>query len=143
MHFAIDLSAFDQPLATLPSAPFAFSIPFPPRAAQVEVVDENGGILALADITSKLLRDAVSALPSSAFVRNPSQMSVALLNKIAAFESQIRAGALLGARQKLTNDIRRDIAAGLLDNYQLQNEQQYTKLELLALVDELAARLLP
>jgi len=125
--------------ASLDPAPFAFAVPYPPNTSTVQVV-RSGQVLAEVHPTSKLLHDVVTALPDSSFVRKPSQSRAALLSKIDALDQQISTRSP-GAANKLRNDIRKSVVDWLLDNYAVASPLQYTKSQLLSLVDELIQRL--
>jgi hypothetical protein len=143
LPFAFDFRAFPnaREAITLDQAPFAFAVPYPRNAFRVEVV-RGGKILAGFNITSKLLRDAVAAIPDKGFVSNPSGLRNALLNKIDALDSILTSGDVNGAWQKLRSDIRPSLTNWLQNNYQTQSPRQYTKSQILNLVDEMLRRLL-
>jgi hypothetical protein len=98
-------------------------------------------VLARVSVSSKLLRDAVMSIPDVGFDKNPAQTRNALLNKIDALDQLLAAGDLVGARNKLQNDIRKQLVAWLKDSYPIQSPLEYTKPAILALVDELLQRL--
>lgn len=121
-------------------APFGFAIPFPGDAAIVQV-SKNGVVLGEAHTTSKLLSDVVALIPDDGFLKNPSQRRNALLNKIEALDGQLAAGDLNGALGKLENDVRKHVDRWLLDEYLVSSPLEYTKSEILELIDELLERL--
>ena len=93
------------------------------------------------NITSKLLFDAVQSVPDSAFDQSPSERRNALLNKISALDAQLTTVDLVGARNRLQNDIRKHLDDWLVDGYSIQTPLQYTKPAILELVDELTGRI--
>jgi hypothetical protein len=143
LPFTLDFRVFDEPeMEPLSEAPFAFALPFGPGVVSVEIVDNTGRVLGQKSVLDTLLAAAIAALPDAAFDSNPPQRRSALLNKVTAFGTQVTAGNFVGARNRLVNDIRKDIASWILDSYTVSSPRQYTKVQLLGLVDELAARLL-
>lgn len=138
--FTVDFRMLSEPPITLDAAPFAFSVPYPADAAQVQVV-RSGQVLARESVTKKLLRDAVASIPDAGFVKNPSQRRKALENKIDALDHQLATGDRSGAVDKLRNDIRPHLADWLVDGYPTVSPRQYTKTEILGLVDEMIQRL--
>jgi hypothetical protein len=122
------------------AVPFAMAVPYPPGAAAVQVT-KNGQVVSRQVVARALLRDAVTALPDAAFVRTPAQLRTALLNQIAAFDQHLAVGDQTGARDFLQNGIQALVVTSLLDSYPTASPLQYTKAQLLALVDELVQRL--
>ena len=142
MPFHIDFDVFDAPgISPLTDAPFAFALPFAPNAAKVEILGEAGQVIGRIDIVGQLLASAIAELPDAAFKMEASQRRTALLNKISALDKQIAAGAFTGARENLANDIRKRLEDWVKDDYPIQAPRQYTKTQLLLLVDELVGRL--
>jgi hypothetical protein len=114
-------------------AGFAFAVPYVGGAATMEIRHHDVP-LATQNLTGTLLRDAIASLRGDAFVRP--QLRGALLAKATSFEKQIAVGAVFGAKEALTHDIRpavmnwlkQDVVAGPLE---------YGKTELLQLIDRL------
>jgi hypothetical protein len=119
---------------------FGFAVPYSKEAIAVQV-QYNGRVLARVLVTTKLLRDAVNLIPDAGFIRNPSQLRAALQDMNSALEHQLTFGDLGGARANLRNNIRVQLNQWLLNNYQTQSALQYTKAEILSLVDEQLQRL--
>jgi hypothetical protein len=139
--FRADLTVYDvDPSVVVDSAPFALAVSFPNNAARVQVT-HAGVVVARVNVTTKLLSDAINSIPDAGFIQNPSERRGALLSKIDELDSQISAGALNGALNNLQNDIRNQLVQWLVDGYAVQSPLQYTKPQILALVDELLKRL--
>ncbi len=134
--FALDFNVNVEPLGSIEmdTVPFAFSVPFPVGAAQVEVV-HNGAVLVRQDLRSGMLATAIASIPDLGFVDNPTQRRNALLDKVAAFEQQLANGDTTGAAQKLTLDIRKHIVDWLVDGYATVSPLEYSKNEVLSVVD--------
>jgi hypothetical protein len=131
-----------DPFGTAPTtaAPLIMKVPYPMDAFSVEIV-RTGQVIARVNVPTKLLADAVKSIPEAGFGKNPSERRNALLEKINALDAQLSAKDLRGARQKLQNDIRKQLDEWLVNDYPIQTPLQYTKLAILALVDEILQRL--
>jgi len=138
--FAVHFLAFTDPPITLTAEPFAFAVPFPANTFEIQIV-QAGQVRARVLATTKLLFDAVVSIPDAGFVENPPERRNALENKIHALDRQLSERDFEGARNKLRDDIRRDIVDWLRDNYPTETPRQYRKTGILALVDELIQRL--
>lgn len=115
-----------------------FTLAFPETAVSVSA--EHDGTTTVVNVYDGLLAGAVESLPDGAFVRLPDERRTALLEKVEALSRQVDAGAYRGAGRKLRNDLRRSIEQWLADDYET-GANQYTKAELLGLIDDLASRL--
>ncbi len=131
----------DEPIKR-DSAAFSLAVPFPVEATTVQVTQKGRTVLAM-NIGEKLLRDAVASIPDYGFKTNPAQRRNALLQKIDAFERGLSPTPGVGTRQKLANDIRKDLEDWLIDGYLVDSPLRYTKAGLLELVDALLRRLSP
>jgi len=139
LTFPVVFTALDSTVVFDP-APFGFSVPYPPNATTVEFV-RSGQVLARFSPTTKLLADAVLSIPDSGFDQNSAERRNALLNKIGALDGQLAAGDLVGARNNLQNDIEKHLDDWLVDGYATETPLQYTKPQIVALVNELIQRL--
>jgi hypothetical protein len=119
--------------------PLTVALPFASDAFQIRVLVFDTPV-ATVNVGSRLLGDAVASIPDAGYDANPSQRQNALLNKIRAFDTQLSANAIEGARNNLADDIRSALDAWLVD-YTPSSRLQYSKVEILALVDELIRRL--
>jgi uncharacterized repeat protein (TIGR03803 family) len=141
--FEVSFTGFDErpgDPSDLDAVPFTVESAYPAGATAIQLV-RNGSVLVRVNIATKLLRDAIAALPDAAFTRNPTQMRNALLNKVDAFDVQLAGGAKAGASKKLKNDIRKSLTDWLVDSYVTHSKLEYTKQQVLDLVDELLGRL--
>jgi hypothetical protein len=131
-----------DPVGVFPrdTVPLIVTIPYLPRASSIAILN-NGQVVGQVQIASKLLADAVMSIPDGGFTMNASQRRGALLNKIAAFDTQLATQAIRGASNNLQNDIRKSLQDWLLDGYAVPSPLQYTKIEILSLVDDLLMRL--
>ena len=142
VSFEPDFVLERDPLLPITTDTGVFMIAAPyPEPVLVMQIQKGEEILLEVDLTSTLLHDAIDAIPNFGFVRNPEQMRNALHNKISEVEEKIRAGDTEGAVNKLQNDIKVHLEMWLLDDYQTENVLQYSKAELLSLVDDMIKRL--
>jgi hypothetical protein len=139
--FTPDSQEYTDPRRSTDIAPFLFSFEYPASGAQVRIIHENA-ILSTLNIATGLLYNAIKLLPDNAFNQTSLERRKALLNKIGAFDAQLSAGATQGAKNSLQNDIRKSLQDWLLDNYAVSSSLQYTKAQILDLVDELIQRLI-
>jgi hypothetical protein len=139
--FTPDFNMDEQPAGIQSSnlAPFVLSLGYPSGAAQIQIAHGNT-VLTGMNIASGLLYNVIKMLPDAAF-DVPSQRRNALLNKIAALDAQLSAGAIQGARNSLQNDLENSLQNWLVDGYTVQNPLEYTKDQIIALVNELIQRL--
>jgi hypothetical protein len=144
--FEIDFDVFVSPITgtvpstTLDAAPFALAVPYPDDASTVRIT-RAGEVLVQTSVATKLLHDAVVSIPDDGFVSNGTQRRNALQNKIDALDKQLSSGSLVGARNKLKRDIRPHLESWLKDDYLTQTPLEYTRAEILQLVDDLLHRL--
>ena len=128
------------PFVATDSGPLLAKVPFPDKAVSL-VIRRAEQILVRSVVGATVLADAVGTIPEAGFERNSSQRRTALLNKIASLELQLQTGATRGAAQRLRQDIRRSLENWLVDDYRVESPIQYTKANIIALVDELIRRL--
>jgi len=121
---------------------FSFAIPYPEGASKV-ILKHNEQVLTEIDPNTKLLHDAIDAIPDYGFIKNPKQNRNALQNKVDEVEVKINEGNILDARNKLKFDIRDKLEKWLVNDYQKETPLQYSKTEILNLVDEIINRLNP
>jgi hypothetical protein len=120
--------------------PVLVALPFVSGASSVEVL-RQGQVLTRFNPTSRLLNDAIRAIPDFGFDTNPAQRRTALLNKVEAINAMLASGANRGAEQALVNDLRPSIERWLVNGYQKTNPLQMEKAEVLALIDRLVANI--
>jgi hypothetical protein len=89
-------------------------------------------------ISGRLLSDAVKAVPDEAFWIAGNKL--ALQNKVTAFERALT-NDRTGAAEKLRNDIRVHVEQWLREDYAVTSALEYTKPQLLELIDAIAMRL--
>ncbi|MFQ6049969.1 MAG: CARDB domain-containing protein, partial [Candidatus Paceibacterales bacterium] len=118
---------------------FAFTIPYPEDTSKIQI-QYNDETLIEIDPNTKLLHDAVDLIPDYGFVKNPEQRKNALHHKIEAVERMIDRGNFKGAVNKLEHDIKDKIEKWLVD-YQKEEIEQFSKVEIIELVDEIIYRL--
>ena len=119
---------------------FAFVIPYPETTSEIQI-QYNGEILMEFNPNTKLLHDAVDSMPDYGFINNPEQRRNAFHNKIDAIEKMLEENNINGAVQKLEHDIKDKLEKWLVDSYQVENSLQFTKKEVLDLIEEIIARL--
>jgi hypothetical protein len=117
---------------------FSFAVPFPEEAAAIEA-ERNGTVTRLNPI-ERSLREAIARLPDAAFRRATKGRRNALNNKLDELDEKMAAGEYQEAVNKLEHDIRDKLEKWIHDEYET-SALQPTKTELLALVDEMIARL--
>jgi hypothetical protein len=121
------------------SAPIGIAIPYPPAAFRIRLRNSE---ITLREFNpqSKLLHDAVEALPDNAFAGGLIERRIALLNKVEAFDQLMQSDDLVDARNKLIFDIRPHLDSWLI-NTATSDPLNVTKQEILQLNDKLIARL--
>ena len=142
ISFGVASTLFIDPFPAIESdtGVFAFAISYPKDVQSLRIL-RNDVLVMDVVVTTQLLHDAVDATPDFGFTKNPSQRRNALHNKLDALETQIRNGGITGAVNKLQHDIRPTLDRWLVDDYQPENVLQYSRAEVLALVDEMIQRL--
>ena len=131
-----------DPIGTIEmdKAAFAFAIPYPDTTTKIQI-QHNGETLVEFNSNSKLLHDAVDSIPDHGFINNTEQRRNALINKIRVVEKTIEEGNLNGAVNMLKFDIKDKFEKWLVDDYQVENPLQFTKDEVIILLDEIIQRL--
>lgn len=119
---------------------FAFTIPYPEEAFKIKIQYKDE-VLTEFNPSTKLLYDAVDLIPNYGFVNNPEQRGKTLHHKIDAVEKIIEENNIKGAIQKLEHDIKDKIKKWLVDDYQKENPEQLSKVEIIELIDEIIYRL--
>ena len=142
MTFGLATTVFGNPYPPAESdiGIFTLTIPYPKDAQELRILTDET-VIADVIVTTQMLRDAIETIPDYGFVMNPSQRRSALLNKVDAMERILRQGDIVGAENKLENDIRKHLQEWLKDDYEKQNVLTYTKGQILALVEGLTERL--
>jgi len=120
--------------------PFAFAIPFPQGAAKVEFI-LNGTSLASVEPSSKLLKDAILTIPEHGFNNNAEFYRNALLDRADVIEQLVDMNWMYYVSWIL-DDMKRSTELWLTE-YEKEQPLQYTKAELLLLMDDLTQRLQP
>lgn len=137
VHFFMFIEPFGA--ADIDPAYFSLEIPYPENAFKVHI-KHNEKILTEINPNTKLLHDAINLIPNHGFIDNPEQRRKALYNKINEVEIKIEDGDIKDANNKLEFDIRDKLEKWLIDDYQ-KDTLQYSKDEIIDLVDEVIARL--
>lgn len=106
-------------------------VPFPEDAVHLEA--SYDGETVTTNVLAESLRSAIAALPDEAF-DGPSKRRRSLMNKLAAVETQIDRGAYRGAANKLRNDVRKQLAKWIRDDW-AGTAQTPSRSELLDLVE--------
>lgn len=119
---------------------FTLAVHYPEGSVMLRIA-RGDQILVEFEVTASLLHSAIDRIPDSGFINNPNQRRNALHNKVDALAHEINAGNYRGAVQKLEHDIGPALERWLVDDYGIENASQYTKPEILHLVEELAGRL--
>jgi hypothetical protein len=119
---------------------FAFASEYPEQAASLRFIQDDV-VIGEAYISPLLLRDAITSIPTYGFKKNPEQRRNALLNKVEAIEEKISTGDIEGAVNKMKNDLLKHLKIWLIEDYQTEDILQYSKAEILILVEEQIERL--
>jgi hypothetical protein len=121
------------------TVPLLVTVPYPGTAAMVEIV-ANGQVLTAVSSTTKVLHDAIDAIPDFGFDQTPDQRRQALHHMIDAIEQMLAVGNNTGALRALVNDVRPNIERWLVDGYAKTQPVQLEKSEVLAVVDAMIER---
>jgi hypothetical protein len=122
--------------------PFIFPVAYPENTLKVKI-KHNDKIVAEINPNAKLLHDAINLTPDKGFIDNPEQRKNDLHNKIKEIEDQINEGNITDAKNKLEFDVKDKLEKWLVDNYQKETPFQFSKSELLNIVDNIILRLAP
>jgi hypothetical protein len=121
-------------------SPFSLSVPLPPGLLTVQVKHGAKTITSF-DLSTKLLLDALNAIPDRGFVNNPGQRRNALENKVQAIGHMISARDFSGATAKLQDDLEPTLNQWALDSYPIRSPLEFSKREVFDLIDEVVLRL--
>jgi hypothetical protein len=120
--------------------PIVLSLPLPATAWTVTIVQNGVTIAAIGPYSASLLQ-AIQSIPDAAFQANPEQRRDALLNKVAAIQRQLAAGAVQGAYEALINDLENSVQNWLSDMYTKHAALEYDKSDVLLVINRIAAHL--
>lgn len=133
------LAITDAGVVPTSAAAISMRLPYPREVARVQFL-KNGVVLADHDPLVKTLRDAVAAVPDRAYSKQPAERRNALLNKVGAFEKMMTQKNRTGALQKLRQDIQPHVGEWMV-GHDKESPVEFTKAELLDLINQIAARL--
>ena len=122
------------------SAPFVFAIPYSENTSRIQIQYKEEMLIKI-NPNTKLLHDGVDSIPDHGFINNPEQCRNALHNKIEAVEKMIEQDNLKGAVNKLKFDIKDKLEKWLVDDYQKENPEQLSKVEVIELIRAVIDRL--
>jgi len=122
------------------SAPFVFAIPYSENTSRIQIQYKEEMLIKI-NPNTKLLHDGVDSIPDHGFINNPEQHRNALHNKIEAVEKMIEQDNLKGAVNKLKFDIKDKLEKWLVDDYQKENPEQLSKVEVIELIRAVIDRL--
>lgn len=142
IHFHAPFETYDTPEGIIETdvTGFAFVIPYPKTTSKIQIRYKEA-ILIDIDPNTKLLHDAINSIPNHGFINNSEQRHNTLHNKIEAVEKMITQGNFKGAMNKLEFDIKDKIEKWLVDDYQKENPEQLSKVEVTELIDGIIERL--
>ena len=115
-----------------------FIVPYP-EEIEALVFDREGTISTI-DPRGSLLASAKDRIAEESFIKNPEDRLPPLQDKLESVDGQLQNSAYKAAYNKLTNDVRPRIEEWLHDDADVP-ANYYTKSELLALLDDIIARL--
>ena len=116
-------------------------LPDLPDAFWLEVARECQALARLS-IPDMLPRTAVLGIPDSGFTQHPAEQRQALLSQIAMLEQHLAAADVLAAWRELNDTIRPSLVQWLVDGYPVTWAPEFTKPEVLEVVDFVLDRLL-
>ena len=122
------------------SFPFGFAVPYSPQAQVVEMRHGNNTISKFY-ITSKILYDAVTALPDMGFYGDSNVVRTELYSQIKEVENFLQQRELEKAKYILQNDLKKIIENSIKNTYKTTSPLEYSKVSILDLLDELIARI--
>ena len=124
------------------SIPISDTVPFVlPYPQDIEaIVFEREGTTSSIDPRGSLLASAKDRIAEESFVKNPEDRLPSLQDKLESVDNQLQNSAYKAAYNKLTNDVRPRVEEWLQDDA-AGPANYYTKSELLALIDDVIARL--
>ena len=142
--FAVDFIMERDPLPPIEmdTGVFMLAVPYPNRSLVLEI-ERNSETLLEIDLTTTLLHFAIDAIPQAGFVNEPDLKRSALHDEADQIESSIKVGNLFEAVDKLEHSFKPKIIDWLIDNYQTTNVFEYSKQQVLDLVDAIIIKLIP
>jgi len=120
--------------------PLMVAVPYGDTAATIKIT-RDGVVLSRVSGSTKLLQDAINAIPDFGFVRNPSQDRKALLNIVDAIDNMLGVGDNTGVQKMLQYGLRGTVDSWLVNDYVKSEPLQLEKNEVLALIDALIERI--
>ena len=124
--------------STLISDTVQFVVPYPEEIEAI--VFDHEGTTSTIDPRGRLLASAKDRIAKQSFIKNPEDRLPSLQGKLDSVDNQLQNNAYKAAYNKLTNDVRPRIEEWLHDDAAVP-ANYYTKSELLALIDDVIARL--
>lgn len=138
--FPIEFKAIsDSGLVELDQQSVAMRLPYPSGTAHFQFL-KGDVVLAEFNPQALTLRNGVEDIADRGFAERPKERRKALLQKVAAFEKMLTQKNNRGALEKLRNDLRPHVEQWIVE-YQEQDPMEFTKEELLTLIDRIIARL--
>ena len=118
------------------------TVPFVvPYSKEIEsIVFEREGTTSTVDPRGRLLASARNHIAEGSFIKNPEDRLPSLRDKLDSVDNQLQNSAYKAAYNKLTNDVRPRVEEWLHDDADVP-ANYYTKSGLLALIDDVIARL--
>jgi hypothetical protein len=130
---------YEVPLIHTGISLFAFPVSLPAGLLSVRIRHADK-VLNGFDLSSKLLADAVDAIPNRGFTDNADQRRTALKNKVQAIGQMLTVRAFAGATMALKHDLMPKVSKWLIDSYATQSPLEVSKPEVLDLIDEVISR---
>jgi hypothetical protein len=120
---------------------FLLTVPYQKNVQEFRITT-NDTVSYSTNVTSRLLHDAIDAIPQAGFVDEPDEKRITLHNEVDEIESKIDSYLFFEAADILEHSFRTKLTTWLIDNYPTSNALEYSKQEILDLVDELVSRLI-
>lgn len=138
----IEFIMYAEPVGAIATdtAPLVVKVPYSPNVASVQILKDNQPVRTI-DISGKLLRDTVNAIPNLGFNGNAATQRADLLGKVDVFESRLTLGNREEARQLLITQIKPSVQQGLSEGYAIEAVLELTKPQVISVIDGEIARL--
>ncbi len=136
----VEFVVYTQPLGarSTDKVPLVVSVPYGTTAATIQILRQGKVVVSVAT-TTKVLHDAIDAVPDIGFDKNPPDRRQALHDKINELESLLSKKKYRDAQDKLRNDIIPHLESWLV-GYVKIDPLQMEKTEVIAVADAMMAR---
>jgi hypothetical protein len=137
--FGIRFFAETDPPIEVDTVSFGLAVPFPAQTVDVEIQQDNQTLRRF-NALSRVLHDAIDAIPASAFKQSPGPLRSALHNKVDAIEKMLDARAYKGAYEALSKDLAALVNQWLSEGDVRTDPLELEKAEVVAVITAIADR---